>query len=178
MLRYLEGTLAFGLLCKKGSDLQVFGYSDASHGDDSDTRRGRAGYAFLSGGAAVSWKSIMLETVTHSSCESEYLALSVAGNEAIYLSQMQKELGIAGEGGVLLLRDNESSMKLAENPAFHKRSKHVEIKYHSIRERVAKKKIELKFVRSEEQAADMFSKAVSAKVLKVNCVLVGLVHEE
>ena len=60
---------------------------------------------------------------------------------------MQKELGIASNGGVLLLGDNESSMKLAENPVFHKRSKHIEIKYHSIRERVAKKKFELKFVK-------------------------------
>ena len=178
MLRYLQGTISLGLMYKRGADLPVVGYSDASHGDDSDTRRGRAGYVFLSGGAVVSWKSSLLETITHSSCESEYLALSGAGNEAIYLSQMQKELGIAGEWGVLLLGDNESSMKLAENSVFHKRSKHIEIKYHSIRERVAKKNIELKFVRSEEQAADMLTKAVSVKVLKVNCALVGLVHEE
>ena len=87
-------------------------------------------------------------------------------------------MGIAGAGGVLLLGDNESSMKLAQNPVFHKRSKHIEIKYHSIIERVAKKKIQLKFVRSEEKAAHMLTKAVSVKVLKVNCALVGLVHEE
>ena len=148
---------------------------DASHGDDVDTRKGRTGYVFLSGGAAVSWKSGLLETVTHSSCESEYLALSAAGNEAIYLSQMQKELGIGG-GSVLLLGDNESSLNLAENPVFHKRSKHIEIKYHSIRERVTKKKINLQFVRSEDQAADMLTKPVSVKVLKKNCDLVGLVY--
>ena len=128
--------------------MPVIGYSDASHGDDVDTRKGRTGYVFLSG-AAVSWKSGLLETVTHSSCESEYLALSAAGNEAIYLSQMQKELGIGG-GSVLLLGDNGSSLKLVENPVFHKRSKHIEIKYHSIRERVSKKKISLHFVKNED----------------------------
>ena len=116
------------------------GYSDASHGDDVDTRKGRAGYVFLSAGAAVSWKSSLLETVTHSSCESEYLALSSAYNGAIYLSRMQGELGIGGKGSVLIFGDNESSMKLDENLVFHKRSKHIEIKWHSIRERVAKRR--------------------------------------
>ena len=121
MLRYLKGTLNLGLMYEKGADLKVHGYSDASHGDDIDTRKGRAGYMFQSGVAAVSWKSSLLETVTHSSCESEYLALSYAGNEAIYLSQMQGELGVAGKSRVLIIGDNESSMKLAENSVFHKR---------------------------------------------------------
>ena len=174
-MRYLKGTVNLGLMYKKRGDLPVIGYSDASHGDDVDTRKGRTGYVFLSGGGAVSWKSGMLETVTHSSCESEYLALSAAGNEAIYLSQMQKKLGIGG-GSVLLLGDNESSLKLAGNPVFHKRSKHIEIKYHSIRERVSKKKISLQFVKNEDQAADMLTKPVSVKVLKKNCDLVGLVY--
>ena len=93
------------------------------------------------------------------------------------MSQMQKKLGIGG-GSVMLLGDNESSLKLVENPVFHKRSKHIEIKYHSVRERVSKKKISLQFVKSEDQAADMLTKAVSVKVLKKNCDLVGLVYEK
>ena len=74
--------------------------------------------------------------------------------------------------------DNESSLKLAENPVFHKRSKHIEIKYHSIRERVSKKKIKLQFVKSEDQAANMLTKPVSVKVLKKNCAIMGLVYEK
>ena len=102
---------------------------------------------FISAGTAISSRSSLLETVTHNSCESEYVALSYAGNEAMYLGQMQAELGIEklGVGGraVLVLGDNESSMKLAEDPIFHRRSKHIEIKWHSIRERVAKWQIVL-----------------------------------
>ena len=158
------------------TELPVVGYSDASHGDDVDTRKGRAGYVFLSAGAVVSWKSSLLEIVTHSICESDYLALGYTGNVAIYLSQMQGELGVGGKGGVLILGDNESSMKLAENPVFHKGSKHIEIKWHSIRERMAKKKIRLEFVKSEDQAADMMTKAVPVKVLRKNCVSIGLVE--
>ena len=74
--------------------MSVVGYSDASHADDVDTKKGRAGYVVLSASAGVSWKGNFLETLTHSSCESEYLALSVARNEALYLSKMQRELGI------------------------------------------------------------------------------------
>ena len=91
------------------------GYCDASHDDDVDTRKGRGGYVFFSASADVNWKSTLLEVMTHSSCENGYLTLSVAGNEALYLSQMQKELGVGVVDGVLL-GDNESSMKLAENP--------------------------------------------------------------
>ena len=76
------------------------------------------------------------------------------------------------------MRDNESFLKLAETPVFHKRSKHNEIKYHSIRERVSKKKIGLQFVKSEDRATDMLTKPVSVKVLKKNCDMVGLVYEK
>ena len=77
----------------------------------------------------------MLKVVTHSSCESEYVGLSEAANEAVYLSQLQQEMGIGG-GPLLLLGDNEFSLKLATNPVFHQRSKHIRTKYHSLQDRV------------------------------------------
>ena len=113
MLRYIRGTLNHGLLYQSGGKLPLLGYSDSSHGNDEATRKGRGGYVFNSGGAAISWRSSLLDTVTHSNCEIEYVALSTAGNEALYLSQLQGELGIVGRAGVLLLGDNESSLKLA-----------------------------------------------------------------
>ena len=91
----------------------------------------------------------MLEAVTHSNCECEYVALSTTGNEALYLRQLQGELGIASGAGVFLPGDNESFLKLAENPVFHRRSKHIELKWHSIRERVAKGLIRLQCVKSD-----------------------------
>ena len=85
----------------------------------------------MSGGAAVSWRSGMMKLVTHSSCESEDVGLNEARNEALYLSQLQGELGI-GKHGVLLMGDNESSLKLATNPVFHQKSKHILLRYHSL----------------------------------------------
>ena len=116
----------------------------------------------------------MMKLVTHSTCESEYVGLSESGNEAIYLQQLQTELGI-GKTSVLLLGDNESSLKLAENPVFHQRSKHIRIKYHSIRERVEEGIIELCKIDTGLNAADMMTKNVGVGVLKICKGLVDMI---
>ena len=174
VMRYLSGTVSEGLLYRRGAEVEVWGYSDAGHGGEKETSRGRHGYVFLSGGAAVSWRSAMMKVVTHSSCESEYVGLSEAGNEAVYLQQLQEEMKI-GQECVLLLGDNESSIKLAENPVFHQKSKHILLKYHSIRDRVEEGRIELCKVDTGLNAADMLTKNVGVGVLKVCKNLVGMV---
>ena len=175
VLRYVNGTAGEGLLYKRGAQVGVWGYSDAGHAGDRETSRGRNGYVFMSAGAAVSWRSSMMKVVTHSSCESEYVGLSEAGNEAIYLQQLQGEMRIGTEK-VLLLGDNESSLKLAMNPVFHQRSKHIRIKYHSLRDRVEEGLIELGKVDTGLNAADMFTKNVGVGVLKVCKGLVGMIE--
>ena len=85
---YLKGTVGEGLLYKRGTQVEVWGYADSGHAGDSASSRGRTGYVFLNGGAAVSWRSSMMKVVTHSSCKSEYVGLSEAGNEAVYLKQL------------------------------------------------------------------------------------------
>ena len=124
VLRYVSGTVGGGLLYKRGAQIGVWGYSDSSHAGDRGTSKGRSGYVFLSAGAAISWRSSMMKVVTHSSCESEYVGLSESGNEAIYLTQLHSELGV-GNSSVLRYGENESSLKLAENHVFHRRSKHI-----------------------------------------------------
>ena len=173
VLRYVSGTVGEGLLYKRGAQVAVWGYSDSSHSGEVGTSRGRAGYVFISAGAAISWRSAMLKVVTYSSCESEYVGLSESGNEAMYLLQLQGELDI-GNPGVLLYGDNESSLKLAENPVFHQRSKHILIRYHSLRDRVEKKQIELCKVDTGLNAADMLTKNVGVGILKVCKGLIGM----
>ena len=115
-----------------------------------------------------------MKVVTHSSCESEYVGLSDAGNESIYLMQLQGELGVGGSC-VLVYGDNESSLKLAENPVFHQRSKHILLKYHSIRDQVEKGTVELSKVDTGLNAADMLTKSVGVGILKVCKALAGMV---
>ena len=174
VMRYVSGTVGEGLLYKRGAQVEVWGYSDSSHAGERETSRGRTGYVFLSAGAAVSWRSSMMKVVTHSSCESEYVGLSESGNEAIYLNQLQGELNVGGPS-VLLYGDNESSLKLAENPVFHQRSKHILLKYHSLRDRVETGLIELSKVDTGLNAADMMTKSVGVGTLKVCKQLAGMV---
>ena len=114
-----------------------------------------------------------MKVVTHSSCESEYVGLSDAANEAVYPSQLQEEMGIRG-GAVLLLGDNESSLKLATNPVFHHRSKHIRTKYHSLRGRVEGNIIQVCKIDIGLNAADMLTKHVGVGVLKTCKGLVGM----
>ena len=177
VLRYVNATAGDGLLYKRGAQVAVWGYADAGHAGDQETSRGRHGYVFLSAGAAVSWRSSMMKLVTHSSCESEYVGLSEAGNEAVHLLQLQEEMGIGG-GSVLMMGDNESSLKLALNPVFHQRSKHIRIKFHSLRDRVEEGLLELCKVDTGLNAADMLTKNVSVGILKVCKKLVGMVSSD
>ena len=100
--------------------------------------------------------------------------MSESGNEAIYLTQLQGELGV-GNLSVLLYGDNESSLKLAEIPVFHQRSKHILLKYHSRRDRVASGIIELAKVDTGLNAADMMTKNVGVGILKVCKQIAGTV---
>ena len=175
VLRYVKGTVGEGLLYKRGAQVEVWGYSDSGHAGDKETSRGRSGYVFISAGAAISWRSSLMKLVTHSSCESEYVGLSEAGNEAVYLSQLQGEMRI-GKQSVLLLGDNESSLKLAMNPVFHQRSKHIRIKYHSLRDRVEEGLIELCKIDTGLNAADMLTKHVGVGALKTCKGLSGMIE--
>ena len=170
----MSGTVGDGLLYKRESQVEVWGYSDSSHAGEKVTSRGRTGYVFMSGGAAISWRSSMMRVVTYSSCESEYVGLSESRNEAVYLQQLHGELGI-GKKGVLLMGDNESSLKLAENPVFHQKSKHILLKYHSLRDRVAARVIELCWVDTGLNPADVFTKSVGVGVLNACKGLIGMV---
>ena len=107
----------------------------------------------------------MMKLVTHSNCESEYVGLSEAGNEAVYLPQLRGEMQI-GKKSVLLMGDNESSLNLALNLVFHQRSKHIRIKYHS-RDRVEGGLIELCKVDTGLNVADMLTENVGVGVLKI-----------
>ena len=157
MLRYVSGIVGECLLYKRGAQIEVWGYSDSGHAGDDETSRGRTGYVFLSAGAI---SMMNFSSSTHSSCESKYAELSEAGNEVVYLQRLQIEMKI-GKGGVLLLGDNESSQKLAMNPVFHQRSKHVRIKYHSLRNRVEEGIFELCKVDRGLNAAYMMTKMLS-----------------
>ena len=103
------------------------------------------------------------------------MAMGHAVQEGLYLQMLQLEMGIEiEEGGTLLLLDNQSAIKLAKNPVFHKRSKHIAIKYHFIREKVENKEFNFEFVRTLSMAADQLTKHVGVNILGVGKTLMGM----
>lgn len=172
VLRYLQGTKDLGLIYdagEAGSDNGmeqqpcVFGFSDADWGGDLDTRRSTTGYLFMiqETGGVVSWGSKLQPTVALSSAEAEYMAACAAVQEAVHLRLLMSDLGFEQKEPTVIYEDNQGCIALSDNPIHHRRTKHIDIKYHFIRERVASKEIELKYVPTEYQLADLLTKGLA-----------------
>lgn len=107
------------------------------------------------------WEARKQRTVALSTTEAEYMALSECAKEAVYLQRFVRELGFNELANLDIMCDNRSSLKLAENPVFHSRSKHIDIRHHYVREVLQDKEIGVRYIPSEEQVADFLTKALS-----------------
>jgi hypothetical protein len=124
-------------------------------------RRSTSGYVFILAGAAVSWSSKKQTSVALSSTEAEYIAGTHAAKELIWLKELLARLDLATNSPTTLLMDNQSAIAIAKNPAFHKRTKHIEVRYHFLKKMVKDKKIRLEYVPTTEQTADAMTKGLS-----------------
>jgi hypothetical protein len=163
ILRYLAsnaGGLAFARL--EGEQRpELVGYADASFAADAATRRSHTGYVFMLGGAAVQWRSKQQSLVTLSTAEAEYVALCSASKDAIGLSGLLAFLGFK-QGPITLLEDNAAAIRLAHDPAACKRTKHIDVQFHFVREQVQAGRIGVVAVSTELQHADVLTKALHA----------------
>ena len=180
VFRYIHGTLDKSLtFCKSKNPLKLCAYSDSDWASSPD-RRSTTGYYFslTTQGPAVSWKTRKQATVALSSCEAEYMALCDTTKEAIYLSNVLKDimniLKPWVHEPVNIHVDNQGAIALGKNPVHHERSKHIDIRYHFTRECVTNKKILITYVTSGENTADIFTKPASrVKLLKYQKSLFG-----
>jgi len=157
VFRYLNGTIDLGIKYESsGSKSELVGFSDADFA--KDTRRSTTGYAFFLSNGIVTWSSQRQRLVTLSTTESEYVAAAAAAKEAMWLRKLINDIENTNSAAVVLNVDNQSAIKLAKNPEFHKRSKHIDIRYHYLRERVADGDIDIKYTPTEVQIADIFTK--------------------
>jgi hypothetical protein len=173
VLRYLKKTINFGLIFRQ-NDEPLYGYTDADWGNCPNDRKSYTGYCFIFCGSSITWESRKQCTVALSSTEAEYMALSDATKEGIYLRKLLNELCDENIEKVSILTDNTGSIKLAENPIFHKRTKHIDIRHHFIRDALKNGIINVNFVSTEDMGADILTKALpSAKHYKC-CKIIGL----
>ncbi|KAH9687903.1 hypothetical protein KPL70_014941 [Citrus sinensis] len=158
ILRYINGTTNFDLLYSFSNDYKLVGYSDSDWGGDVDDRKSTTGFVFFMGDTAFTWMSKKQPIVTLSTCEAEYVAATSSVCHAIWLRNLLKELSLAQEEPTEICVDNKSAIALSKNPVFHDRSKHIDTRYHFIRECIARKEVQIKYVKSQDQAADIFTK--------------------
>ena len=149
VLRYLKGTMTLGLTYGTSKDLTLQGFSDSDWGGNTETRRSTTGYVFMLAGGAVSWASKTQKTVALSSTEAEYMALTETAKEAIHLRQTCEFFGFSATDPVLLHEDNMGAKAMAENVITTSASKHINIRHHFIREKVADGDVMLVYVRTE-----------------------------
>ncbi|MCO5572927.1 hypothetical protein L7F22_026688 [Adiantum nelumboides] len=165
-LRYVSATLGYALFYEASTELQLSGFTDVDWAGSVCDRRSTSGFMFSLGSAAITWNSKKQPRVALSSIEAEYRGATVATCEVAWLELLLGDLGIQVQRPVVIHCDNLSSIQLARNPVFHAKTKHIEVHYHFIIERVLDGSIDLTFVRTDDQVADIFTKALGAEKLQ------------
>ncbi|WP_176691529.1 Ty1/Copia family ribonuclease HI, partial [Enterobacter cloacae complex sp. GF14B] len=142
------------------------GYTDSDYAGDLDKRRSTSGYVFTLVGGAISWRSRLQDCVTQSTTEAEYVAANEACKEAIWLGRLVADLGINADMPELYC-DSQSAIQLAKNPVFHSKTKHIDVKYHFIREVLEDKQIQLLKIHTKDNPADLLTKGLPGEVVGI-----------
>nr|GEW35625.1 hypothetical protein [Tanacetum cinerariifolium] len=162
ILRYIRGTLDYGINYEKGSEFkELVGFTDSDHGGDVVSGKSTSGMIFYLGRNVITWQSQKQKSVALSSCEAEFMAATGAACQAIWLANLVKELTGHHVAPIKLYVDNKSDIALIKNHVFHGRSKHINIRFHFIRECVEDGLIIVEHVSSKDQRADIFTKAMA-----------------
>ena len=165
VLRYVKGTpdhcLEYG-----GDDVVLSAHSDSDYAGDVDGRKSVSGYVTKIGGCTVTWSSRKQRIVATSTAEAEYIGLAHCAREVLFLRQLLKELGYEQREPTLILEDNQACIAIAENPAHHARTKHIDVRYHFVRERIERQELVLDYVPSKENTADVFTKGLDRELFQ------------
>jgi hypothetical protein len=172
ILQYLSNTLDYALIYKPSKKIELTGYVDASYANEIGYKS-RSGYAFILGNSLVSWYSGTQSVIAQSAAEAEYYAACSAANEALWLKQLLEDLSYPTKT-VVLHEDNQACIALTKNPEDHKRTKHIQVKYHVVRDYVAKKFVSFVYCPTVSQLADLFTKGVPGHLLRSHLKLLGL----
>ncbi|GJZ93622.1 retrotransposon protein, putative, ty1-copia subclass [Tanacetum coccineum] len=157
----------------QGKHVEVDGFVDVDYAKDPDKGRSITGYVFMVHGCVVSWKATLQHVVALSTIETEYMALTEAVKESIWLKGLLIELGV-NLRSVVVNCDNESAIHLSRNAIFHERTKHINLRYHFIREIVESKEIEVVKIGTKNNAADAFTKVVPGPKFKYCIKILGV----
>ena len=166
VLRYLKGTTGLSLLFRRGGVLVPVVYADADFAGDISSRRSTSGLSVFLGESPVVWKSRRQSMIALSTGEAEYISLCDAAKMASWIRQLFCELGFEQKQPTVIFEDNQACIKMAENPVVSQRTKHIDIQYHYVRECVLRQSIEIRYIESAKQLADLHTKALARVVFE------------
>jgi hypothetical protein len=176
LMRYIKSTLDFCLTYSKSASLPhpFIVYTDADHGGCADSGKSTGGYLVMMSGCPVSWRSKLQTTVSLSTTEAEYVAGVEAGKELKWVRHLLSELRFPASGPSPLLMDNQSAIAVSKNPEHHSRMKHLDLADYWLRDKVAKGSIRVEYVPTQDQLADILTKALPRPTVDLLRSKIGL----
>ena len=160
VLRYIKGTLNLGLKYTYSDKFELHGYSDSDWAGCVDSRKSTTGNVHLLGNCAISWSSKKQSIVALSSTEAEYVALCSAAQETVWLRNLLSDIGCTQNTATLIREDNQGAICLAKNPKDHPRTKHIDVRYHYVRETVERKVMRIEYIPTGDMTADALTKGL------------------
>lgn len=165
ILRYLRGTMHEGIsYTNDGLELQAF--ADAEYASNVESRKSTSGFVLTLAGGPITWASRAQKTVAQSTTEAEYVALAECVKDVLWAQQMLRDIETTFEKPTKVHSDNQGAIKFVKNPIYHRRTKHIDVRHHFIRDEREKNNIEILFVPTDCQPADMLTKSLCYPSLK------------
>jgi hypothetical protein len=174
VLRYLNGTINLGIMYKRGGNEKLEAYTDSDYAGDLDDRKSTSGYVFMLSSGAVSWLSKKQPVVTLSTTEAEFIAAASCACQSVWMRRVLEKLGQIQPGSITVYCDNSSTIKLSKNPVLHGRSKHIDVRFHFLRDLTKDGTLELVHCNSQHQIADIMTKPLKFEVFEKLRGLLGM----
>lgn len=177
ILRYLKGTTELGIAYRRGQGESLIGFADSDYAGDIDDRKSTSGYTFMLGTGAVSWSSKKQPVVSLSTTEAEFIAAAYCACQGVWLRRVLERIGHVQSKSTTIYCDNSSAIKLSKNPVMHGRSKHIDVRFHFLRDLTKEGVVELVHCNTQEQVSDIMTKPLKLEsFLKLRGML-GLCSE-
>ena len=161
VLRYLKGNIEYGLSYTPSS-ISLNAFCDSDWAGCPDDKKSTSGYGVFLGQNLISWSAMKQSVVSRSSIEAEYRFMALDTAELYWLRMLMQELHVSLSSPPVLWCDNIGAIALASNPIFHARTKHVEVDYHFVRDKVVNRDIQVRYISTQDQVADTFTKGQTA----------------
>lgn len=174
VLRYVVGTVDLGIFYKRRGDAELLAYTDSDYAGDVVDRKSTSGYVFSLSGGAVSWTSKKQPIVTLSTTEAEYVAAASCATQGVWMKRVLDKLGHSHSKCITIFCDNSSAIKLSRNPVLHGRSKHIDVRFHFLRDLTKDGKVKLVHCGSKDQVADIMTKPLKLDVFEKLRELLGV----